>query len=289
MRSWQVLCVFIWCCVSLAVRAGDQPAEVLLSGVASGQSLDRYLAWQEDAPGRLDLPAALAGTWQQEQQEEISLGYSRSVFWFRTVLKNDQEDAAQYLFNIAYPVLDHVVVYIKKSGEDWRQFELGDKQPFSKRLFDHRQFLFSVAFDGQESVEMVFRVKTSSAVQFPLSVWRGYDFFISDQWSLLAQGFFFGLMAVMVFYNLFIYFSVREIGYLYYVLYVLFDAAFFAGLKGFSFQLLWPNSTSWNDVSIFTLLACTALFVVLFTKRFLELRRVRILNFVSNCFLVTFF
>ena len=52
---------------------------------------------------------------------------------------------------------------------------------------------------------------------------------------------FYGLMLVMAVYNTFIFFSVRELDYLYYALYVTFYTLFQFTLNGFTFQYLLGN------------------------------------------------
>ena len=51
-----------------------------------------------------------------------------------------------------------------------------------------------------------------------------------------------GLMLVMLFYNLFIYFTVRDNSYLYYVSYIISVLLTQIGVFGIPFQYLWPNS-----------------------------------------------
>lgn len=265
--------------------AQAQEQEIVpLSQLESGARLDPYLYYLEDAAGQQKLTEVLASTWKKEGQHEVSLGYSDSAFWFRLTLHNDSAIAQRYLLDIAYPVLDQVDLYASRDGDNWNHLVLGDKQPFAQRVLVHRNFIFPVDFAANERLELIFRVKTSSAVQFPLSIWRDYDFFLQDQKAVLAQGFFYGLMLVMVFYNLFIFISVRDSSFLFYVLYAAANTLFFASLQGFSFQLLWPNATQWNDTSIIFSLSLTMLFGVLFTLRFLKLWKIKKIYYLTLVF-----
>ena len=67
------------------------------------------------------------------------------------------------------------------------------------------------------------------------------SFWEHDQTNLSAYSFFFGVMFVMALYNLFIFATLREVTYLYYVGFVVFMSLIWAALDGLSYQYLWPN------------------------------------------------
>ena len=87
-------------------------------------------------------------------------------------------------------------------------------------------------------------------------------FLFAGSKAVLAQGFL-RPDAGNGFYNLFIFISVRDSSF--FILCTLCGGqyAVFASLQGFSFQLLWPNATQWNDTSIIFSLSLTMLFGVL--------------------------
>src|SRR5690606_34388700 len=101
---------------------------------------------------------------------------------------------------------------------EWALKEYGDKYSFYERNLNHRNFVIPIRFDKQSTMELIFRVQTTSSMQFPVSIWQPRDFFIHDQMQILILGVYYGLMIAMFLYNLFIFFSVRERSYLFYVL-----------------------------------------------------------------------
>lgn len=265
---------------SAASSQGFEP--IKLSTLQVGENIDHSLSYQIDDSLKLTLDDVLQNSWQTNQQDKISMGYSQANHWFYTILENDSFLTLHYLLAVEYPVLDYVDVYIKDQSGEWQSFNFGDKQPFAERIIEHRYFLAPVEFSPHEKIEFVFRVKSTSAIQFPLTIWKHDEFYIQDIQNVFGQGLFFGLMLVMVLYNLFVFFSVRDTSYLYYVIYVAANTTFFGSLKGFNFQFLWPNATSWNDYSIATLLTIMAIFTLLFTKRFLRLSQSRSLLNTAN-------
>ncbi len=84
----------------------------------------------------------------------------------------------------------------------------------------------------------------------------------------LIFGLFFGLVCAMFFYNLFIYFTVRDPIYIYYVGYIFVLTISQCTLQGYSYKYFWPESTwlAQNGVFVFTNLGGMAALV--FAKTF---------------------
>lgn len=246
--------------------------------LVSGQDLDQRLQYYEDADAGIQGEPPESLPWQHHQQQRMSFGYTDSVFWFRLLLNNPGADTAERFLSLTYPVLDHVRVYHRSNGGAWQLLELGDKQSFYQRPILHRYFIIPVALAAGDNGEWVFRVETSSSMQFPLSIWQERDFFVHDQNQIMGMGLYYGIMLIMVLYNLFIFLAVREKNYLYYVLYVGSMAAFLGSLQGINFQYLWPMATEWNDQSIIVFLSSVVLFAAIFTRNFLNLKDIVWLN-----------
>ena len=175
-------------------------------------------------------------------------------------------------------MLDHVRMFFRSGDAPWAETDFGDKYPFAQRPLPHRLFVVPVTFEAEAVQEFIFRVETSSSMQFPLSLWLERDFFLNDQNQILGMGLYYGIMLIMVLYNLFVFLSVREANYLYYVLYVGCMAGFLASLQGISFQYLWPDAISWNDQSIVVFLAGVVFFAAVFTRHFLRLKNIVWIN-----------
>jgi len=255
-----------------AIPGYDTEHEALdLARSNTGQDLSDIARYYEDTSGDLSISEVDSVDWQHAEGG-LSFGYTDSVFWYRLRLTNQGDRAENRLISVSYPVLDYIDLYRKSDGGQWQLTSLGDKQEFSDRLLPHRHFLVPFTLDPGEVQEWVFRVETSSSMQFPLTLWEERDFFVHDQNQILGLGLYYGIMLIMVFYNLFVFFSVREGNYLYYVLYVGCMAGFLGSLQGINFQYVWPEATHWNDQSIIVLLSGVVIFAGTFTKNFLYLK-----------------
>jgi len=215
----------------------------------------------------------LENHWLSHNKETLSFGYTSDTYWFRFKINNNSADNKSHLFEISYPVLDDIQIFVHdKNLKLIRKIHLGDKMPFYERQVQHRNFLVPLEIAANESQMWMVRVKTSSAMQVPMAIWKERVFFTTDQAKIMSMGLYYGIMLIMILYNLVVYFSVREKSYLFYVFYVASMAGFLASLQGLNFQYVWPMATSWNDSSIVVMLAGVVVFASLFTRDFLALK-----------------
>lgn len=264
------LLLLLWASAGLVQAAG-----VVLGAEDRSHVVAQELHYFRDDSGRLGLSEVLAlpaGDWRQNQADVFSHGYNGAAWWLRFDVTRAADYRDRPLLEIAYPVLDHVELWLLADGQVQAHHVMGDKQAFSERPIAHRYFLVPLQLQPEKHYTVVMRVRSTSSIQVPLTLWQERAHGDHDQLRLMGQGIYFGCMLVMVLYNLFIFLIVGDRNYLYYVMYVLCMPLFLASLNGVAFQYLWPGATTWNDQAIIVALSGTVLFGCLFISRFLELR-----------------
>lgn len=267
--GWLLRC----CAVLLCLWSGWASAVIELDENRNSHSAAPAISYLRDDSHRLQLADVLGRSdWINNGFHVFNQGYSSATWWLRFDVHNPNPQLNRQLLEIAYPVLDEIEVWELAGGQVQNHYLLGDKLPFHERPVDNRNFLLPLSLQADAGVTMVLRVRTSSSVQVPLTLWEYQAYFDNDQVRMLGQGIYFGTMFVMAFYNLFVFLLVGDRNYLYYVLYVLSMPLFLASLNGLAFQFLWPGATTWNDQAIIESLAGVVLFGTLFTNRFLQLK-----------------
>jgi signal transduction histidine kinase len=98
----------------------------------------------------------------------------------------------------------------------------------------------------------------------------------------------------MALYNLVIYFSIKDVSFLYYVLSLLGIGLYFMFYYGFALELLWQNAPYWNAHCFAVIVPSTRIFWILFTQSYLHLPEIlpqwnKILNYLIILYLVPFF
>ncbi len=209
--------------------------------------------------------------WQRNDTPTPNFGYTDATLWFRIQVYNPSNHRVDRLLEVAYPVLDYVDLYVFRSGELTESYQVGDKVPFSQRPVEHRNYVFPVALESGESAELFIRVKSSSSLQVPISIASERRFFTDDQVNLIGMCLYYGMMLVMILYNLFIYVSLKETMYLHYVSFVFSFAAVQLCIQGLPTQYIWPEYPFLQDFGLLFFVPCIVFFAALFGRQFLSL------------------
>ena len=261
--------------IMLAWQGVGRAAVVLEPGQSSRPITSdmQYLHDETRQQGLDDVLRLPGSAWQQNDSDSFSHGYTNDNWWLRFAVGNTGAQTSRLLVELAYPVLDEVEVWVLGSNNRVdAHYRLGDKQPFHERILQHRFFLIPLELPPAGEHMVVLRLKTTSSMQAPLTLWNERDYHERDQRVLLAEGLFFGGMGLMVLYSIFVFVALRDRLYFYYVLFVFSLLVFLASLKGLSFQFFWPQATQWNDRVLIVTLASMMASGGLFTIRFLRIR-----------------
>jgi diguanylate cyclase len=279
--------------VSLARRAMARYCRVLIecllgsvlllsSGLSVAQDLtlsdmpritaNAAVQYLEDPQGRLTVEQLRNKTsgWQQNNSGAFNQGYSNSVWWLHLTVSNPYDRETKRYLELSYAVLDYIDVYVYSGAEQLNSYQLGDLYPYQDRLLDNRFFVVPLQWQPGQTLDIYYRIKTSTAVQAPLTLWQPDAFVSFESNSNIAQGLYYGAMVVIAIYNLLIFLMLLERSYLFYVGFVMSLPMFLAAVSGQGFRYLWPEAVSWNDHAIPFFLANAFMFSALFSRRFLR-------------------
>lgn len=207
-----------------------------------------------------------------KDESNLSYGFTNSSYWFKFKVRN-QDLSRRWLLEFSYPVLDTVEFFHLDSDGIWQMTRMGDMQPFYNRPIDYRNFLVPLEFDNN-SVQLYYvRVRSSSAVRVPMTIVSEWTSYKDNLEGEILYGIYFGIMFVMILYNLFIFFALNDENYLYYVASIVFAALFFSSLSGHSFQYLWFDSVWFANRIIPISMGGWALSSAVFAKSFLNMKK----------------
>ncbi len=120
----------------------------------------------------------LAQRFEPSTKPVFNAGYTRVVHWFRVALPAEAA-AGGWLFEIGYPLLDFVDVYLPLPGGDYRKVATGDQRPFAERLLQHRNLVVPLTLGTERTLYI--RVETQSTLQLPLTLWSPQAFIEKSQ------------------------------------------------------------------------------------------------------------
>lgn len=246
-----------------------------------------FITYLEDTEGRLDATTILKG--ELDDQFIASTDFTPknyhlgSTYWLKVKIRHNSQSGKNWLLEFFDQTIDNITAFIPSTGGNYDRIHLGDTKVFDNRRFKHKNFIIPLKNDHNQELTYYFKVKAQNPVNI-IMVLRSYDFFT---YYSLNEYFFFGIFCGLIIltalYNLLLYFAIREIPYLYFVIYALSVALFFGSSEGFAYQFVWPGWPWWNSVAYGVFMYLVVLSGILFTQQFLHLasrapRTNRVLN-----------
>ncbi len=220
---------------------------------------------------------AFASRFRQHTAEVLNAGYCTSVFWIKfdlTYTAMAQAAPRQWLLELAYPPLDHLELYLPdEQGVPRLAQRTGDALPYASRQIRQNNYLFELPFSPGQSTTVYLRLHSQGSVQVPLTLWSTEAYLEDQPTRLYVLGIIYGVLLVMLVYNLFIYVSVRDTSYLYYILYIASFGLYQVSVNGAGVAYLWPNSPWWANAATPLFIGASGLFGCQFARHFLQMAR----------------
>jgi len=270
-----------WClplCFVLALLAGPAPAQTGLVTLGSGEQyeLSHAFTYLEDRDGQLSFDEVRQPALQARFQPVpaggygANFGFTHSVIWLRVQVRVPAAASADWMLELAYPPLAHIAVYTQQGGSDYQRQVGGDFEPFATREVPHRNHVFPVRFTAGGDSALYLRLQSEGTVTAPVKLWSPRALWRHDQAEYGVLSLYFGLLIGLLVYNLLLFLSVRDAGYLIYVGFVATMALGQAALTGVGAQFVWPQWTWFNNVLPVVALSASAILGLQFARRFLS-------------------
>ena len=239
--------------------------------------LAHYVEVLEDATGQLSpfdiqLPE-LADRWVKNESSRVNRGYSGSVIWLRFQLDAAQSIHKEWDLVFANPLLEYLDLYqIFDASGPRLIYRGGMSRPFNSRSQNHRYFIVPVSV--YQPTTYLLRLESSPLTPSTITAYPSNQFWTPLQQADIVNWLFYGVILAMVFYNLFLFSTVRDFSYLYYVLFVFSFGTLHLSLDGYLYQYLWPLERGYDFRVNFWLTHLTVIFAGLFIAHFIDLKRI---------------
>ncbi len=209
-------------------------------------SLNRQVDYLLDSSMQLSLEEVrVSDDWQSIDRNTVNMGFITEALWLRfdiqAVKSND------YILHLPYPILDYLDHYSFIDGQTDLVIKTGDARNFNTRAVNHIDFVFPYRLEAGQTLSVYLRVTSQGTVDVPLRFSSKALFSQENEENILFRGFVMGILFLMLFYNLFIFVSLRDRVYGFYVLNISAFIVTSNAYDGGAFQLLWPNAPVFNE------------------------------------------
>jgi signal transduction histidine kinase len=228
----------------------------------------------EDSAGKLDINNVVkSGLFKHSEKSIPNLGVTKSTFWIRLRIHNSSENK-KILLEVENPLLEEVTLYTPTdTSGHYEKAQISKDLPFSARQNQSQNYDFPIVQDSGLSSTYFLKIRSNTQMLVPIKT--GTPLIIANDGSNkdLLSGLYFGIMLVMFLYNLFVFISVKDRSYLYYILYIIAVTLVQLNITGFGFKYLWPDFPVFEKFSIYLFPSLTAFTSIAFVRQFLHTKQ----------------
>jgi PAS domain S-box-containing protein len=267
--------IFNLCCIiffTLPTHA-ESVNNFILDKQTVPTSLGSNMVFLEDAKGLLSFDEIqLADSWTPTPRIGLSKGFTKSTFWLRFSVENTLDTDFNWNLEFAYPLLDEIEFYQPNQTGSYNKKLMGDHQPFSDREIHYRNVVVPITAQAKQTNTYFVRIKTTSSMNALLKVWPNNTFYQEVDSTKFILGILYGVILLALITSLVNSFYLKDPMYLWLCLSILNISLYLSGVKGISFQYLWPNSNWWSEANIPFFVNFGYVPVLQYTRLFMSLK-----------------
>ena len=203
---------------------------------------------------------------------KVNLGFKAETYWFKVNIINASSDEIQPLLELDYPLLDDLSVYIVNhaSNKIITRYDAGDMHPFAERHYSAPNFVFPVTLAANSTTDLYLRIRTEGSMFAGGSLQHQDNYRQQSRMNSFYINLYLGILIALIAYNFLLFISIKQSHYGYLILVGCSILLATGSLNAIWFELIWPNSPSWHNLSITFGFAMTGMFAAAFSRNFLH-------------------
>lgn len=169
-----------------------------------------------------------------------NFGINDRIVWLKYAIVNDSDTKTKY-FSINNTSLDNLEIFLVMNGEVIDRQLGGRIVKIEDRLIPSKNIVFELNLEKGQPYTLYMRIQSVNKKVILASI---SDLqFVNKQIKKenLFFGIFTGILFGLMFYNLFLYFSIKDKVYLIYVIHTFFVWFTQSAILGYTHELIWPN------------------------------------------------
>ena len=202
----------------------------------------------------------------------LGFSYTRSAIWLRLHLKNPGDRTLEHVLEISYALLSQVDFY-QPGLQGYQRIEAGYSRPVPAQAYRHRFIALPVSLPAGADQYVYLRVQTPNSLNVPARLWSRQAFQAHQPADYAIQALYFGIVLAIGFYNLMLFFALRDANYLLYVTFSACVAIALATFTGMGSEFVWGVAPAWTTIGVNVPASLASVAMLIFTRRILETRQ----------------
>jgi two-component system, sensor histidine kinase LadS len=201
---------------------------------------------------------------KQLEGKELNFGYTNATVWLHFFVTNKTDK--QWYFEIAHPLVDSAIFYNLSNNSVKKQ---GRYFPLSERDIRTNFKTYSLDLKKDSTAEYYLKINCSESLLIQARFATLKQLYEKKHLIDFAEGIYHGFILMIILYNLFIFFVIRDRVYLYYIAFALSIELSVLYAGDYLAEIFWPDNP-WLTYYGTWIYVFTGVFTILFSVRFLN-------------------
>ena len=176
-----------------------------------------------------------------------SYGYSSSSFWVKFTVHNKSSNTRDWILGQFNANTHYIDLYsAEPAGDSFSIKQSGNLRPFANRDIPNRLIMFDLQLEPDQQQTYYLNIKNGSSMTIDLRLLSWPGMLHLNQLDNYWHGIIFGILFIMMIYNLFLFYSLKDSSYIWLIAFIASVFTFASFYDGFS-QLLF--SDTWAQYS----------------------------------------
>lgn len=204
-------------------------------------------------------------------QEIYNFGFIDHPLWIRFEVLSRAFSSGPWVLKLDNPHIDYYELY-RIGKEGIVTVGSGGDTQVCRKAYECRTYWEPLA-DSAEPVSYLLLIRTKGSLQIPIVVQTLQEANRSEAFSNLLFGLYYGILLLLLVYNLVLFIVVKEIHYINYLLFLGTYMLFQLNFDGVGREWLWPDNVWMVNSGLSFFVFLTALMAFRFARYFLMLKR----------------
>lgn len=251
--------------------------EIILIGEQHRYALGKHLQFLQDPTGTLTIEQVASPEYDTQfypsPSKSPNFGYTNATVWVKFRLKNQNPAIDTWYLQHGYPNTQHIYLYRPTAtGTGFEAIKTGTLYPAKTREIPYRNFVFSLPLPFDQEQTFYLRLQSEATLLANLTLWQPSAFYKKSNFDLLTKGLLFGSLVTAAIYSLFMWFSLKDNSYLYYILLISSITICLLAIHGLAPQYLWPNMP-WLNLYVIPISNNTSIILrLIWSTHFLQIK-----------------
>jgi signal transduction histidine kinase len=250
---------------------------VVLTDTQEKYPLGLYLEILKDPGGKLSIEEVASPQYDSQfvpsQAAVPNYGYNKGAYWVRFHLKNDTDRLDRWFLELGFPNMHYADLYWPSAeGEGWKGKYSGLLRPFDTHDIVNRHIVFLLNLPPQAEQTFYMRFQNGASMTLPLVLWQPESFYRDNNTEQLLLGLYYGALLIMLIYNLYVLYSLKDASHFYYVCFLASAILWSITYDGMAAAYIWPKFYFLNSVAVRVFYILLMASILMFTDAFLELK-----------------